>query len=65
MPRVSCLDELHMHCDDTLARTLWLNPLAQGLHATCPPGWPASWGLEGQLVVWFRPFRLRFKLRAK
>jgi hypothetical protein len=54
-----------MHCDDTLARTSWLNPLAQGLHATCPPGWPASWGLEGQLVVWFRPFRLRFKLRAK
>jgi hypothetical protein len=28
-------------------------------------GWPASRGLEGQLVVRFRPFRLRFELRAK
>ena len=53
---------LSMH---TLARTLWLNPLAQGLHAACPPGWPASRGLGGQLVVRFRPFRLRFKLRAE
>ena len=54
-----------MHCDDTLARTLWLNPLAQGLRTTCLPGWPAFRGLEGRVVVWFRPFCLRFKLRAK
>jgi hypothetical protein len=54
-----------MHCDDTLARTLRLNPLAWGLRTACRPGWPASRGLGGQLVVRLRPFRLRFELRAK
>ena len=59
------MSDRHTHYDDTLARTLRLNPLAWGLRTTCPPGWPASQGLEGQLVVRFRPFRLRFELRAK